>query len=229
MSLTAVVMAAGLGTRLRPLTEEVAKPVLPIDGQPVLGRLLRELAAAGCRQVTLVTGHLAEQVERLAGDGSAYGVTVRTVRQPSPDGSADAVRRADVEPPYLVLAADTVFGAGDVGRFASAFEAAEDAVGAIAVRRRPDKHPIGVEDGRVTHVLGYGGPGEWSGAPLWGVRADVHARLCLDERPHELGRAFQQAVDAGGEVVAVPIGPTRDLTRPLDLLEENFPYVKAIR
>ena len=87
----AVVMAAGEGTRLRPLTERWAKPVLPIDGRPVIATLLRELAAGGIERVTVVTGHLAEQVERLVGDGSAFGVAVSFVRQPRPDGSADAV------------------------------------------------------------------------------------------------------------------------------------------
>ena len=85
-------MAAGEGTRLRPLTERWAKAVLPIDGRPVVAVLLRELAAAGCEGVWLVTRHLAEQVEELAGDGSAFGVLVKRVRQPEPLGSADAVR-----------------------------------------------------------------------------------------------------------------------------------------
>ena len=110
----AVVMAAGLGTRLRPLTERYAKPVLPIDGKPVIAQLLRELAAAGCRRVTVVVGHLGEQVPRLLGDGSGFGVELRYVTQPQPDGSADAVRRAGEEPPYLVAAADTVFPPGSV-------------------------------------------------------------------------------------------------------------------
>src|SRR4051812_32708265 len=87
-------MAAGEGTRLRPLTERWPKPVLPIDGRPVLATLLRELAVAELRRVWLVTGYLAEQVEKLAGDGSGFGVDVRSVRQPAPLGSADAVQRA---------------------------------------------------------------------------------------------------------------------------------------
>ena len=107
----AVVIAAGLGTRLRPLTERYAKPVLPLDGQPVVARLLRDLAVGGER-VTVVTGHLAEQVETLLGDGSGFGLELRYVRQPEPAGSADAVRRAGEEPPYLVSAADTVFPPG---------------------------------------------------------------------------------------------------------------------
>jgi MurNAc alpha-1-phosphate uridylyltransferase len=51
----AVVMAAGEGTRLLPLTERWAKPVLPIDGLPVLATLVRELRAAGCERLTVVT------------------------------------------------------------------------------------------------------------------------------------------------------------------------------
>jgi NDP-sugar pyrophosphorylase family protein len=230
MSLSAVVMAAGLGTRLRPLTDEAPKPVLPIDGRPVVGTLLRELAAAGVPSVTLVTGHLAEQLERLVGDGAAFGVPVWTVRQPSPDGSADAVRRAELEPPYLVVAADTLFRPGDVARFAEAFLARPGVAGAIAVRRQPGKDAIGVDDGGlVTRMLDRGGPGPWTAAPLWTVDAGVHTRLCLDERPYELGVAFQRAIDEGEHVLAVPVGPTRDLTRPLDLLLENFPYLEAIR
>ena len=58
----AVVMAAGEGSRLRPLSDRWPKPVLPIDGRPVIATLLRELAAAGCTFVVVVTGHLAEQV-----------------------------------------------------------------------------------------------------------------------------------------------------------------------
>ena len=105
----AVVMAAGLGTRLRPLTERYAKAVLPIDGRPVVARLLRELAAAGCPRVTVVVGHLGEQVQRLLGDGGAFGVPVRYARQPQADGSADAgdpgdhVAAGDVD---VVLEAD---------------------------------------------------------------------------------------------------------------------------
>ena len=90
----AIVMAAGEGSRLRPLTERWAKSVLPIDGRPVIATLLRELAAAGVEAATVVTGQHAEQVESLVGDGSGFGLEVAFVRQPSPDGSADAVRRA---------------------------------------------------------------------------------------------------------------------------------------
>ena len=59
---------------MRPVTVRWPKPVLPIDGRPVLATLLHELRRAGCERVWVVTGHLAEHVEQLVGDGSAFGV-----------------------------------------------------------------------------------------------------------------------------------------------------------
>lgn len=215
----AVVIAAGLGTRLRPLTERYAKPVLPIAGKPVLALLLRELAEAACPRVTVVVGHLGEQVRTLLGDGSAFGVELRYAEQPAPDGSADAVLRASEQPPYLVLGADTVFRPGDVGRFATGLG---ELAGAVGVE--PGPGTVELEGGAVKRVFGRG----LAAAPLWAVGEAVHERLCLDDRPWELMNAFQAAIDAGEEIAGIEIGATRDLTTPFDLLEENFPYLSHL-
>jgi CTP:molybdopterin cytidylyltransferase MocA len=234
MTLSAVVMAAGLGTRLRPLTERYAKPVLPIDGRPVLGALLRELAAAGIREVTIVTCHLAEQVERLVGDGASWGLQARFARQEQPDGgSTDAVLAAGAEPPYLVLAADTLFARGDVGRFAAAY-AESGAAGAVAVRRRPGpsshRHAVRIRAGRVELMHDPEPGNELSGAPLWAVAEPVARRIETrpGNPPWELQTAFQQAIDEGEVIAGVEIGPTRDLTAPGDVLLENFAYLRTL-
>jgi CTP:molybdopterin cytidylyltransferase MocA len=218
-----VVIAAGLGTRLRPLTERYAKPVLPIDGKPVLALLLRELVEDGFDAVTIVTGHLGEQVERLVGEGSGFGLTVRYAKQVSPDGSADAVLAAAPVAPYLVLGADKLFTRGDVGRFARAF-ADSGAAGAIAVEDRPGT--VQVRDGLVERVLGTGR----AGAPLWAVGPAVAAQVETrsGKPPFELALAFQHAIDAGERVAGIQIGPTRDLTAPVDVLEQNFPYLRNL-
>jgi NDP-sugar pyrophosphorylase family protein len=224
-------MAAGAGTRLRPVTERWPKPVLPIDGRPVLATLLHELRAAGCARTWVVTGHLADQVERLVGDGAAFGLDVRTTRQPGVIGSADAVKRAlddGATPPCLVVAADTVFRPGDVARVREAF-AASAAAGAIAVRRDPPPGPgrrvVEVRDGRVLRIRE--GEGPLSGAPLWGLGRELTTHLCVDRQPYELDNAYRAALEAGETIVAVEIGKTRDLTDPLDLVEENFPYLSG--
>lgn len=226
-------MAAGEGRRLRPLSERWPKPLLPIDGRPVIATLLRELAAAGCVRVFVVTGHLAEQVEELVGDGSAFGLEIRFVRQPGVLGSADTVRRAlaaGATPPLLVVAADTVFRPGDVGRF---LEAAQGAAGAVAFRHEPPPGPLHraalrIVAGRVERVLDEDPASPNAAAPLWLLGQALLPFLDeLPGPPYELAAALQAGIDAGLEVAGIEVGPTRDLTYPVDLVEENFPYLAS--
>jgi molybdopterin-guanine dinucleotide biosynthesis protein A len=227
----AVVMAAGEGRRMRPVSERWPKPVLRIDGRPVIGTLLRALAEAGVERATVVTGYLAEQVEKLVGDGAAFGVTVSYAHQPEPLGSADAVLRAAAEPPFVVTAADTLFAPGDLARFLAESAGAD---GAIAGRRDPPpspphRSPLRIVEGRVERVLDDDPENPIGGAPLWLVGPAV-ARF-LDplpgKPPYELAAAFQLAIDSGAEIRGVEIGPTRDLTSALDLVKENFPYLEG--
>jgi len=225
----AVVMAAGEGRRLRPVTERWPKPVLPLDRRPVIVTLLHELAAAGIDEITVVVGHLAGQIERLL---AGFPAELRFVAQPERLGSGDAVARAEAEPPYLVTAADTAFRPGDLAAFAAA---ARDAAGAIAVRRDPPpepphRHGVGVEHGRVTRILDDDPHNPLSGAPLWMLGRELHRRVRArpGKPPYELAAAFQLAVDAGDRILGIEIGPTRDLTDPLDLMVENFPYLGGV-
>ena len=229
----AVVMAAGEGSRLRPLSDRWPKPVLPIDGRPVIATLLRELAAAGATFVVVVRGHLAEQVEELVGDGSGFGLEVRYARQPGVLGSADTVQRAlatGAEPPFLVTAADTVYTPGDVRRFAEAF-AGSGAAGALAVRRDPPPDPahrpaVRIVDGLVTKVIDDNPANPLGSAPLWALGPEVVPMLeGLSGPPFELADAVERAVGQGLEIAGIEIGKTRDLTHPVDLMEENFPYL----
>jgi NDP-sugar pyrophosphorylase family protein len=212
----AIVMAAGEGLRLRPITERWPKPILPIDGRPVIATLVRQLLDEGFGPITVVTGYLAEQVEELL-----EGLDIRFARQPRPDGSLDAVRRALAEgaqPPALVCAADTLFHAGDLSKVAAAGDAA------IAYRADPRKARIEVEDGLVRRAVGDDPALPFSSAPLWLLTDEIDLQG-VPGPPFELAAAFQRAIDAGMPVEAVEIGPTRDLTEPADLVRENFAYL----
>ncbi len=74
---TAMVFAAGLGTRLAPLTDRVPKALLEIDGRPMIEYPLRMLAAAGVEQVVVNLHHLGEQIRAKLGDGARYGLRIR--------------------------------------------------------------------------------------------------------------------------------------------------------
>jgi MobA-like NTP transferase domain len=212
----AIVMAAGEGRRLRPVTDRWPKPILPIDGRAVIATLVRQLQAEAIGPVTVVTGYLADHVEELL-----RGLDVRFVRQPSPDGSADAVRRAldgGAGLPALVTAADTLFGPGDLGKVAAVSSAA------IAYREDPSKGRIAIESGLVTEVVAEDPSLPFSSAPVWLLTEEIDLDG-LPGPPFELSTAFQRAIGTGKPVVAVEIGPTRDLTNPADLVRENFPYL----
>ena len=227
-------MAAGEGTRLRPVTERWAKPVLPIDGKPVVASLMRELAEGGLEEAVVVTGWLGDQVRALLGDGSAFGLEIRYAEQPEAAGSADAVLRAGAEPPYLVLGADTLFTAGDVGRFRQEWERA-GTDGAVAVRRDPPpdpphRHAVRIEGGVVVELLDDDPENPFAGAPLWGVGAALQPILerLPGRRPWELASVLQEGIAAGLRVSGIEIGKTRDLTSPRDLAAENFPYLGGL-
>jgi NDP-sugar pyrophosphorylase family protein len=218
-------MAAGLGSRLAPLTDRWPKPVLPIDGRPVVVTLVHELAAAGIDRFAIITGHLAAQVEALL---APLPYRLRFVPQPEPLGSADAVARAHAAAPFVVAGADTRFADGDVGRF---IRAAGGADGAVAVRRQPGRPAytrIGVADGRVQRVAVPDADTDLSAAPLWliGPRVEPFLHPLPGKPPHELADVVQLAIDAGAHVSAIQVGPTRDLTSPADLVRENFPYLR---
>jgi NDP-sugar pyrophosphorylase family protein len=213
----AIVIAAGEGRRLRPITERWPKPVLPIDGQPVIATLIHQLRKEGLGPITVVTGYLGEQVEELLS-----GLDLRFARQPSPDGSLDAVRRAleaGAALPTLVCAADTVFFPGDLAAVAKT-----GGDGAIAVREDARKDRIELEDGLVRQVVSNDRTLRFSSAPLWLLTDGIDLEH-LPGPPYELAAAFQRAIDAGKRIAAVEIGPTRDLTEPADLVLENFPYL----
>jgi NDP-sugar pyrophosphorylase family protein len=76
------ILAGGLATRLRPLTERIPKALIDINGEPFIAHQLRLLVERGIHQVVLCTGYLGEMIEEFVGDGSRFGLSVRY----SPDG-----------------------------------------------------------------------------------------------------------------------------------------------
>lgn len=100
----ALVLAAGLGTRLRPLSTVRAKAALPVAGRPLIQRILEQLHAAGVRRVVVNLHHRAESITRIVGDGSALGLEVRYSWEPEVLGSAGGPARA-----LPILAADRFF------------------------------------------------------------------------------------------------------------------------
>ena len=106
-------MAAGLGTRLRPLTYEVPKPMVPVANRPVMELILRLLAGQGITQVVCNLHWFPETIESRFGDGSELGIDLAYIHEPVLTGTAGGVRAAREfltaeEGPFCVLAGDAL-------------------------------------------------------------------------------------------------------------------------
>jgi NDP-sugar pyrophosphorylase family protein len=105
----AVVLAGGLGTRLRPLTATIPKPLLPIGNQPILEVLLQQLRRDGISRVRLCVGHLATFIQAYFRDGEALGVTLDYLVEREPLGTAGALRvLAHLPREFLMINGDTL-------------------------------------------------------------------------------------------------------------------------
>lgn len=86
----AVILAAGKGTRMKALTQELPKPMLPVQGRPILEHILEGLLGAGIHDVCFITGWRAEVIEDHFGDGTRFGARISYARQMVQDGTGKA-------------------------------------------------------------------------------------------------------------------------------------------
>lgn len=112
----AVILAAGKGTRLRPLTETTPKPLIDVGGKPILQHVLDALPA-NINEITIVIGYLGKQIEERIGS-TYHGVPVRYVLQERLDGTGGALEllRRDITEATLVVNADDIYAREDLAR-----------------------------------------------------------------------------------------------------------------
>jgi dTDP-glucose pyrophosphorylase/CBS domain-containing protein len=112
----AVIMAGGFGTRLRPLTERVPKPMLKVAGRPILEHTVRRLVLAGFEQIFISLYYLPEVITGHFGDGSRFGTRIDYIRESKPLGTAGAVSLADHgDQPMLIMNGDVMTDLNYVG------------------------------------------------------------------------------------------------------------------
>ncbi len=115
-SLEAILLVGGKGTRLRPLTIGVPKPLLPTAGAPFLAHQLAKAAAAGITRIVMATSYRAEMFAEVFGDGSAFGLQIVYVHEDVPLGTGGGIRnaaaslRSGPDDPVVVLNGDILSG-----------------------------------------------------------------------------------------------------------------------
>jgi mannose-1-phosphate guanylyltransferase len=129
----AVILVGGEGTRLRPLTSTVPKPVVPLVDRPFIAYMLEWLRGHGVEDVVMSCGFLATAVRNVLGDGSQYGLRLRFIEEPEPRGTAGALKYAEdlLDERFLMLNGDVLTDI-DLGAQLAQHEAT-GAVGTLAL------------------------------------------------------------------------------------------------
>lgn len=150
-----VIMAGGLGTRLRPITETIPKPMIEIGGKPILEGIIDRFRQQGFSSIVLCVNHLAEIIEDHFEDGSKFGVSLSYVRESKRMGTAGALSLLHPAPrlPFIVINGDILTNV-NFGRLLS-FHYEQGAMATMGLNRFQYQIPYGVVDVQDHHIAGF--------------------------------------------------------------------------
>lgn len=205
-----MILAAGLGTRLRPLTETQPKPLLPVAGTPLIVWNLLLLRRHGVTEVLINLHHLGHLIEQALGDGAAYGLRLTYSREPVILGTGGGIKQA--EPffegrPFLVLNGDTLLEL-DLGALMAAHREG-GALATMVLREDPEAERWGpVEVDQAQQVLSINGRGRQGSGPTQtlmfaGVHV-LHPRLLREVpvgRDSSIIEAYIRAITGGERIL----------------------------
>ena len=189
-----MILAAGRGERMRPLTDHTPKPLLPVAGKPLIVWHLERLARAGFRDIVINHAHLGDQIEALLGDGEAWGLRIQYSAEPqgaleTAGGIANALPLLR-DDPFLVINGD-IFCNWDFTRI----HAIDINMAHLVLINNPPHHP----GGDFTLIEGKVGAGETAKLTFSGIgiyRPELFAGIERGQ-PAKLAPLLRTAIDAG--------------------------------
>ncbi|MFC4450161.1 bifunctional sugar-1-phosphate nucleotidylyltransferase/acetyltransferase [Halorussus aquaticus] len=218
----AVILAAGEGTRIRPLSASLPKPMLPVADRPLAAHAADAAVDAGADELVVVVGYEADAVRNYFGDEYA-GVPVRYAVQESQSGTADAVRAARdlLDGPFAVLNGDNLY---DSDAIADLFEAGP-AVGATRVEDPSNYGVLSTDGDAVTDIVEKPSdpPTDLANAGAYVFPEEARAWLDVPESErgeHEITDVLARAVEEY-DVGYAAMDRWLDVGRPWELLEAN--------
>ena len=215
-----VIMAGGLGTRLRPQTENCPKPMIPIAGKPILEHIIERAKIEGFRHFVLAINYLGEMIESHFGDGANFDVEIEYLREDAALGTAGALSllTTQTKDPLLISNGDvmTDIHYGEVLDFHSRYEAAAT----MAVRLHEWQHPFGVVQTDGVEIIGF----EEKPVARSHINAGIYAldpsalSFLARAQQCDMPTLFERLRLGGKRTVAFPMHePWLDVGRPEDL------------
>ncbi|MFZ0312900.1 MAG: nucleotidyltransferase family protein [Candidatus Korobacteraceae bacterium] len=207
LPLTGVIMAGGYGKRMMPLTETLPKPMLPVNGRPLLEHMLNKLQKAGIRSVNVATHYRSDQIVEHFSDGSQFGLKLNYFDEAEPLGTAGALAKmtATTEP-LLVLNGDILT---DVDlRAMLHFHREHNAALTVGVRQYDIEVPFGVVEtngsAKVTAITEKPVLRHFINAGIYLVNPEM-CRLVPPDRCFDMPDLIRAAINCGSAVISFPI------------------------
>ena len=222
----AVILAAGEGSRMRPLTYTRPKVMLPIANKPILEHLLTEVREAGIGEFIFIVGYCDEQVRNYFGRGKKWGVNIAYCEQRKQLGTADAIRMvADMlDGKFLVINGDVAVSRDDIGRLVN------NDGNTLSVIEVEDSRGLGMvelNDGKVVHIYEKTEkpPTRMANAGLYLFTPEIFNAISRTTKSprgeYEITDSLQLLMEAGHDISAQEIKYWLDLSYPWDLLAAN--------
>lgn len=219
-----IIMAGGMGTRLRPFTETCPKPLLPIAGKPMLEHIIERAKLEGFSHFVLAVHYLGHMIKSHFGDGEKLGVQIDYLNEKSPLGTAGALGLLSPRPtvPFVVTNGDVIT---DI-RYAELldFHVRHQAMATMAVRMHEWQHPFGVVQTRGIEIIGF----EEKPVARSHINAGVYAlepealNLLSEDVQCDMPTLFERLQANSMRTVAYPMHePWLDVGRPDDLNRAN--------
>jgi len=221
----AVILAGGRGTRLRPYTTTIPKPLVPVGERPILDRILRQLRAAGVEEVRLAVSHMAELIMAFFGDGARFGLRIEYAVEPEPRGTVGPLAHlADLPEDFIVMNGDVLTDLDYAALFAA--HVAREAALTLSTHRREERLDYGVLElaGDARRVVGFREKPVRAVDVSMGVYVFNRALLARipRDRPYGLDDLVLSMLADGAAIDAYPYtGYWLDLGRPDDYDRAN--------
>ncbi len=237
----ALVIVAGRGTRLSPLSDTKPKSMIPIGGKPALEHLLLTLKDSGIDDVILVVGYLGDMIKSRFGDGSSLGMNLRYIYQERPLGTGDAVATAKSqigEDNFLVVYGDLLFSSEIISPLLTSEYTNRNLMFVVKVDDARDYGVINLNQNRVEEIIEKPTDemegSQWINAGIYSMNKTIFE--CLDRISNsprgelELTDAINLLIKSGQDVSAIRIDSKdwMEIGKPWDLLEANERVLKGL-
>ncbi len=229
----AIILAAGEGNRMQPLTNTRPKVMLPIANKPILEHLLIEVREAGIKEFVFIVGYHDERVRDYFGNGKGWGVSISYSTQMRQLGTADALKAVEnlFDGNFLVINGDVMADRKDIGQLS---RSNDNAIGVVGVEDTSELGTVEISGGKVTHIYEKTKKpvSHMANTGLYLFTPDIFdaiARTVKSPRgEYEITDSLQLMIDSGHGVSCQEIGSWLDLSYPWDLLRANESLLAGI-